>query len=392
MKKVLIIPQLESHLLSAQILEENLKKNNSIVSYLNTGEIYGFSFELGMKIRNLPWNSKKLFQYNGLKRNIFEAITWFYNRKRVVKLLKEIDVIIIFSESSFLRNCVVQSKKYGIKTHLIMEGIRSENRVSIKKFRHLKFSEIVFQIKLRIIYKLTTIFQSTQIHPFLPGLNGSTNVDYVYPIGEYSKEVIKHVTAKGVKVLPYGIPKYTFKVWPDLRLDGSIEDTGPNILYITSAFYWHGKIDLAQSQLRDLTLIARKLDCLSVGALYVRLHPKEDQEDYLFLKNFKCFKGFKYNESYNEISNNYNKIYANISTMIIELSLVSILVQPILINFNRHALSGNFTSLLDTQLIIDNEAKFVKSIFAMNDSNLDYSKLIYSEAGGLEKLVKNILK
>ena len=391
MKKVLIIPQLKSHLLSAQILEKNIKKNNSTVSYLNTGDIYGFSFEKGVRIKNIPWINNKLFQYNGIKRNIFEAITWFYNRKNVTKLLKETDVIIIFSESSFIRNCIIHSKTYAIKTHLIMEGIRSENRVPIKVWRYLKFPEIVIQIKLRIIYKLTIIFQSTRIHPFLPGLNGSINVDYVYPIGEYSKNVIKNVIAKGVKVLPYGVPKYTYRSWPNLRLVNNTEDTGQNILYITSAFFWHGKIAFAQSQKNDLRLIARNLDRLAIGSLYVRLHPKEDAEHYQFLKNFKCFKGFKNHQNYEEMSINYNRIYANISTMIIELSLVSIIVQPILINFNRHTLIRNFTSLLDSQLIIDTEAKFVKSIFDTPESSLNLGKLIYSEISGFEKLIKNVL-
>lgn len=391
MKKVLIIPQLKSHLHSAQILEEYIVKKKSSVYYLNTSEIYGYSFGKGVRIKNIPWIGKKLYQYNGFKRNIFEAITWFYNIKTVNKLLKEVDVLIIFSESSFVRNCIVSSKKYGIKTHLIMEGMRSENRVPVNVWKFLTYSEVLIQIKLRLIYKLTSLFQSTKIHPFLPGLNGSTNVDYLYPIGEYSKNVIKNIVANGVQILPYGIPKYTYRTWPNLRLVQSDELAGQKILYITSAFFWHGKYDLAKSQKNDLMLLATNLDMLAMGSLIVRLHPKEESKHYEFLSQFKCFKGFNNEESYEQMSLNYNKIYANISTMILELSLMSILARPIFIHFNKYLLLRNFTSILDSNLVIDTELKLRESFYSTSEDLYDSSKFIYSEPSGLIKMVQNIL-
>jgi hypothetical protein len=392
MKRVLIVPQLQSHLLSAEVLENKLKQKSNYISYINTSNIYGYNFDKGLNISEPYWAKKKLYQYNGIKRNVLEVIYWHYNRTKILEKLKEVDVIIIFSEPSFIRSLVYSSKKWGIKTHLIMEGMRSENRLPISMWSVLNFKALMGQIKLRATYKLAKMFQSTRIYPFLPGLNGCTSVDFIYPLGEYSRGVISNIVAPKSKILPYGIPKYTNRNWSNLGLLEKNENATQNVLYITSAFDWHGKKEFAESQKRDLKLLAEKIDLLPNKSLFVRLHPKENVSNYEFLGEFQCFKGFRNNDSFEDIALHYGKIYANISTMIAELSLLGIVVRPILINFNRLLLLRNFTSVLDDKQIVDRESKLVHSLSENNENLRTNYNLIYNDEKGLNKLLENLLK
>ena len=45
MKRVLIVPQLQSHLLSVEILENKLKQKSNYISYINTSNLYGYNFD-----------------------------------------------------------------------------------------------------------------------------------------------------------------------------------------------------------------------------------------------------------------------------------------------------------------------------------------------------------
>lgn len=391
MKRVLIIPQLQSHLLSAEILDNKLKEKKADISYINTSNIYGFNLDKGLEIKSPHWLKKNLFQYQGIKRNIVEVIYWHYNKSRILEKIKEVDVIIIFSESSFIRNVVYSSKRWGIKTHLIMEGMRSENRLPITVWMTLNLKDLIGQIKLRVIYKLARIFQSTRIYPYLPGLNGCTNVDYIYPLGEYSKGVIANIVAPNSKILPFGVPKYTCRSWPNLGLVEKNGNAEHSVLYITSAFHWHGKHEFAECQKRDLQLLAEKLDASLSKSLFIRLHPKENVLNYEFMSGFQCFKGFRNDDSLEDIALNYSKIYANISTMIAELSLLGVVVRPMLINFNRLLLSRNFTTLLTRQIIVDSETKLVQSFSENDDYKLTQNELIYYDRYGFQKLISNLL-
>ena len=127
-------------------------------------------------------------------------------------------------------------------------------------------------------------------------------------------------------------------------------------------------------------------------SLFVRLHPKESVSIYEFLVEFQCFKGFRNNDSFEEIALHYSKIYANISTMIAELSLLGIVVRPILINFNRLILSRNFTSILDGKQVVDRESKLVHSLNQNIEKFSANNKLIYNDRNGLKKLLDNLLK
>ena len=392
MKKVLIIPQLQSHLRSAEIISKKLNQNKVDVSYINTSNIYGFVFDKGIKIKSPSWLKSKLYQHSGIKRNILEVIYWHKNKSRILEEVKKVDVIIIFSESSFIRNVVYSSKKWEIETHLIMEGMRSENRLPISMWTALNLSELLDQVKLRMIYKLAKMFQSTIIYPYLPGLNGCTSVDYIYPLGEYSSRVIANIVAPNSQILPYGIPKYTYKSWPNLGLVEKRENSAHSILYITSAFHWHGKHKFAEYQKSDLQLLAANLDLVQNRSLFVRLHPKENVLDYEFLTRFKCFKGFRNDESLEDIALKYIKVYANISTMIAELSLLGVIVRPLLVHFNKQLLSRNFITTLNPRIIVDSESRLVESIGEEDDFILEKDKLIYHNELGFQKLINNLLK
>ena len=85
MKRVLIIPQLHSHLLSAQIIEKKLAENKSEVSFINTSNIYGFNLTKGLEILNPNWFKKKLYEYSGIQRNILEVFVWFRNKNTIIR-------------------------------------------------------------------------------------------------------------------------------------------------------------------------------------------------------------------------------------------------------------------------------------------------------------------
>ena len=77
-----------------------------------------------------------------------------------------------------------------------MEGMRSNNMITISNFNQLSLKEIFEQIVLRVKYFIAKNFRGTFFDPFLPGLNGSSNVNNLFPIGQYSANLLEKITQK----------------------------------------------------------------------------------------------------------------------------------------------------------------------------------------------------
>lgn len=390
MKKVLIIPQLDQHHTSTKLLLDELTKNEYIVDILNLGEYYNSS-EIGNV--KLKFSSILGYKYGNTRlilRQLVDRIIYLLNIFFIIKLVKRYNNIIIFSEPLIIRGIIYFASVYNSKTHLIMEGMRSEHRVSLHYTKMNELKSVTHQLILRFKYKVIRVFQGTFISTILPGINGTSKVTTVSPIGPYSAQVISGLTHAETKILDSGVPKY---VGIKCHRDNSRKTENiVKIVYFTSAFRWHDKMRFASYQTQDLKSIIHLINDLpSSYSLTIKTHPRDclDDEVKSLVDNCKIFEST--DEDTLNLLQTFDCCLGNISTVLAEGELYGSNMTSVLLHFPINELENSFVWKLQNKPLINiNDVRLflLQKNFPMYNSNS--SELIY-KAESVHHIVEDML-
>lgn len=386
-KKVIFIPQLIQHFNSIEYLKKELLKLGNSVDILNTGEFFGYNFEGDLRLDFQSIYGLNYANTSGLRRNLITILIIIKNKKFINKLLRNYDEVIIFSEPALFRYIINNAKKLGLRTHLIMEGMRSNNLISFNYIINFSSNLLRKQLILRVKYLIAKIFRGSSIDHLLPGLNGSTRVDYIYPIGEYSKNVISKIVTNSTKILDYGIPRYSH-IKP-FKKNNIIKKK--KLYYYTSAFSWHGKHSLSTAQSKDLLLLIDFVKNNNDFFLVIKNHPKgiiSNKIKELRLNNLEI--DYEYNLE-KDFNNGY-MFFANLSTIIAEGLLYGMKIYSVLINFDKIEFINSFVHHLPHK-VIDSEFELLKILNNENDFSTvenERNKVIYNNPNSIIQICKQV--
>lgn len=132
----------------------------------------------------------------------------------------------------------------------------------------------------RFVARRTVLHAARRVRldPFVPGLAPHTPVARIFTMGRFVAAALRD---QGIPspIEVTGLPRFRDL----LRVPPLEPAAGRRVLYLTSAFLWHGDRGLDRCQHRDLDTLASQLPKWG-WTLRVRLHPRERAESYAHLR------------------------------------------------------------------------------------------------------------
>lgn len=390
MKKILIIPQLDQHHYSTLKLKHEFIKLNMDVDVLNFDGYYNSKPIGNIQLKYSTFFGLKYGNTKLILRQFVDRVIFFLNMLYLRKLAREYDHIIAFTETLIIRGILFFGNKMGAKTHLIMEGMRSEHIISFRSLGIKEFNIVFRQLILRFKYRFLSLHQGTFISVLLPGINGSTYVTSISPIGEYSRQVIQNLAHRKTNLLRSGIPKY---VGIEKISSYDVESDEFVIIYFTSAFKWHDKLRFHEYQNRDLTAIIDLVKSLPKSyKLYIKSHPRDQLEQCIInlideIKVFLCEE-----DDLLTILKKSNLNIGNISTVLAEGEIYGCEMISVLLSFPVNELSNSFVWKLRIEPItnIEDLKTHIMQDNRILNSNEIVSSLIYVSSS-IEIIINDIL-
>jgi hypothetical protein len=350
MKKVLFFPQNKEHILNMVPVAKELALLGYEICFLDTREVYKQKYELPTDFHiikpdylfldhsfyNLPFYKRILFLLRCL--NGFEH------------LIKEYTSLVIGNDGALQRLLIYFSNRTGIKTYLVLDGLISDYTFSLgdvfKYSTNLRKDLLVF-FNRKIELQLFKTFRGLIIDIFLPSKIGTSKLTKIFTIGNHSKEVLVKNKYKTTEIFAYGLPRLSQDQYH--KCDESIKSGGENkekvkVCYLTAAYKWHGKFEYDKIQHRDIEMLIQAAQMLKESKeveIMIKVHPREDINDYKA----------KYSNDLVDISQvipikdvfiNFDIIFTNISTCIIEGIQANKLVYSMMINFPFWKIRNSF--------------------------------------------------
>lgn len=336
MKKVLFYPQNNSHVENYSALLESFKERQIEVSVVDTSSIYKQQLLLnrfGNNILKPKLSLSNSFYRIGLIDRI-KAVSKL--RHSLVEYSLSFDALIIGADGAFERILVKEFAHQNKQTIMILDGMISDYSVSWEEiFIHPLYvipcsvKKLTSCIK-RSVFKL---FANTRLSPFLPGVIGMTPVNKIFLIGEHSKHVVSKYN-KHSQIYAMGLPRFKYS-----PIQQHIDATNKlKVCYFPSAFKWHHlfKDDIRQHQ--DISLVCETLNEIKNKEarevqLLIKIHPREDMNDYIRYKQKFSFVKLEMNVAIEDCFHNNSIFLTNLSTVIIEGLLCNINVYSLMIHF-----------------------------------------------------------
>lgn len=246
---------------------------------------------------------EKLEDISFYKMNSIERLKFIIKyRNRLLSLFKlnSDDRIIVGNDGAVQRLFINKIRKIGGKSYLLLDGNLALN------------TGLVFYLKKKF-FQISDYFNYSY---YFPSIRGHTKVNKIYVMHECIKSILlKEGVYHNVEVLAF--PRY-LKLFKSRQFERKNEDDLKNILYITSAFKWHGDLMNHSKQitdLKDLDFYLNSFDNKNWN-VKVRVHPREFLEDYIDL-NFSNI-SFDRSSDYINILNWADVIITTVSTMAYE--------------------------------------------------------------------------
>ncbi|SFW56607.1 hypothetical protein [Cellulophaga fucicola] len=336
-KKILFFPQNNEHVLNMNPVLEELQKSDFKCEYLDTRAVYKQKLEF-----NSGCNFSKVF-FPELENSFYhlssiDRIIYIRSVRKVIKsLADEYDLFVFGNDGALQRLVNYYAKKQDKPSVMILDGLVGANKYS--------YSDVLFQskekikdVKIKAIdsfkYFISKLFSGSSISPYLPSTIGSSNLNEIYTIGDFSKSYIENHKHKTTKVFSFGLPRMRQHFLENETF--FIPKKPKSICFITSAYKWHNLDHFHDSQIQDILLIQECINEIYPKddeiKLYVKLHPRERMEDYDLFKNSKRIQ-LVVGEPLVETFKNYKLLFSNISTCIVEGVNKGVKVHSILINF-----------------------------------------------------------
>ena len=205
-------------------------------------------------------------------------------------------------------------------------------------------SDLKQLLKRQIIKYFSKVFSKTFLSPYLPSIIASSNLDHIYTIGNFSNDIIKKYCNSSTTVFNTGLPrmKTYFKTKPI-----SFKPSKPkSVCFITSAYKWHGLKSYHKYQMEDIYMIKKILSETYYNeniTFDVKLHPRENKEDYIHLEKMNI--NIVDNINFDTVISQYNIILSNLSTCIVEGSNYGVDIISVMINFPFWKVKNGFLGI-----------------------------------------------
>ncbi|WP_281988317.1 hypothetical protein [Aquimarina aggregata] len=335
--KILFFPQNNEHVLNMNPIVDFLESREYKCDYFDTRDIYkqklNFDEKFNLIESNLP-DLKDSFYHLG----VLDRIRYVYSTRNILKkLVAEYDIFVFGNDGAIQRLIVNYAEKDNKSTVMILDGLVGS--------RDYSFKDIVFNSKEKfkdfkqktidlIKQKISTSFSGTKFSPYLPSVIGSSSLDQIYTIGNFSKSYIESHKHSSTKVFSFGLPR--MKLYFTVKDSCFTPKIEKSICFITSAYKWHNLEYFHKLQIADIMLIHECIEALYPNdeevKLIIKIHPREHKEDYEFLLEYKNIVLVE-NEPLTHTFANYTLLFSNISTCIVEGINEGIQVNSLMINF-----------------------------------------------------------
>ena len=400
--KILFFPQNNEHILNMNPVFDILTEKGLHCEYIDTRKVYNQPLNFNPKHElaevTLPEIETSFYQLNSLDRIMYLRTII----KTVAKLTSQYDLIVFGNDGAIQRIINYHAKKKGKVTVMILDGLVGSSKYSYKDI-FLYSKEKTKDIKQKIIkdlkYTISKRFSGTFLSPYLPSTIGSSNLNEIYTIGEFSKSYINSHKHKLTKVFSYGLPRMKTHFFNNEV--SFAPKMHKSVCFITSAYKWHNLEHFHEFQIQDILMIHQCLQDIypkdNKAILYIKLHPREREEDYAFIKNYKHMQ-LVTDEPLTSTFANYSVFYSNISTCIVEGLNRGIIVNSVMINFPYWKFKNSFLKDPSIHKIFTKE-EMIKTLKeslekeTINYKNISENNFLTKETiNSVENISNNILQ
>lgn len=246
--------------LANDLVESGVDRNGIIfitldaVTHLNGGrDIHGFS------VRTVPVKTEKsLYLMTGASRMIW----LFRNAKQIERLVDDIETLVVGNDGAVQRIFLKTVRRRAGKTAILVDGLLFPFGRSLMKRLHFHCRMAIF----RAMDELGFGYMA-------PSIVGLSAVDQIFVMTESVKTVLKLNGCRS-PISVIALPRHADLAKAVKYSRGNL-DYSFNLLYVTSAFAWHGAMDEAKRQqedLADIVELARKRPDMRLA---IRVHPRE---------------------------------------------------------------------------------------------------------------------
>ncbi|BDV43443.1 hypothetical protein GURASL_23660 [Geotalea uraniireducens] len=266
---IVFVVQNETHLRNFQaIIDDLILKGvpRDIIKYISLDSVTGQSVcnnVSNVDVIGLPIKHPINFYLSGKIRRMLWLI---YNYKFIAALGKNIKVLVMGNDGAIQR--------------ILLRRVKCQNGFSILLLDGLLFPwQFSFSIKSISRYLKKYLFvlgELLNVDWLLPSHVGHSSVDQIYVMDDYVKKVLTAQVNKEIQTIILPRIRSLVSEYCQCR-----EHSGFNVLYITSAFIWHGEVDLAKKQWMDIVDLSEYAYNHPDVNFRIRVHPRESQDEYL---------------------------------------------------------------------------------------------------------------
>lgn len=346
--KVLFFPQNATHLDNMIPVADILHKNGIDVVFLNTENIYkqNLLFETEHPVQTLDLKLQQSFY----KLGVVDRIKFIRTHRAVfLQYAKQFDFFIFGNDGALQRIIINYAKKNNKSTFIILDGMISDYSYSLMDIVRNDLNDLkknlLLWIKVFIKNTLSNIAKRVPFNCYLPSNAGCSEVDAVFVIGEHSKKALMKLCSQ-TKTYTYGLP-YMKRLFQSTDLKQK-KESRPNesteVLFLSSAYKWHGLNHLHDIQHKDISLLCSIISkSKRTIILNIKLHPREDSTDYETYTQY-SFVNLITSGNLDKHLLQSDILFSHISTTIIEALMLKKKIYSLMINFPYWKYKNSFIS------------------------------------------------
>ena len=389
LNKALFFPQNKTHIDNMLPVAERLHSEGFKVIFLNAQKIYKqYIFPEIFPFKIIEMDLKPQLAFSFL--SSFKKILFLMHFVKYVRLsqLNSFDLFIYGNDGALQR---VFISKFKNKKHiLILDGMISDYTFSFKNL--LKNSDnIIIDIKIFIIdrmkYILNKCFAYIPYNYYLPSDVGCSRLDKIFVLSDYINNVIRNQRLRSTKIITSGMPRYKF-----LKKDDSKESDIRKMTFITGAYVWHNDIFADKLQHKTISVLINNIknNQLNDFELTIRVHPREDINNYKYLLDYNFIKVEDSSVNIYDTIRQSDVIIAPNSTVMLEAMFID--KKVIFLFFNNEYWRFSKSYIKDSIFKkVFNEEEFLAELIKKEDGSVSKEKLKFYFNPNSEKAVDIIV-
>lgn len=291
MKKIMFFPQNETHVDNMLPIAKLLTEKYDVeVYFLDAQKIYKqniYSKDFAFNIIEINISSYKAFPLLNFIEKI-KIINLFKKEFRKINI-DEFQGFIIGNDGALQRALMAYSVE--LQTFLVLDGIISDYSFSffdVLKFSKHKISDNKDYLRRKIKFMLNIVFHKLPFNYYLPSDVGNSQVDRIYVISEYVKNILTKQKVNRKKIIVSGMPRYEFLQKLKYKSNNKNQSI-VNLLLITQGYSWHNEFENDTYQHLEIKKLINTVNELNKTEkkfnLRIRLHPRDNIENYQYIND-----------------------------------------------------------------------------------------------------------